>query len=315
MNGKKWPVLWGAILALVAAGHWVLPVPAARAQTGLVRRGASEIVERVSRFLGREGAKEVLEKTGREGIEAVLERAAREGGEEAVERVVRVAGAHGQQALRVLKSDPASLARVLDGLPPGRVKAALDALERESSLLPSLAKRYGPPVIEAELRHPGVGAKLFATLGRDAARLAERLTTEQTIRLSRYSREISALPAAFGKKLLAMVSEAPGKVLKALESSPNVLKACIALGIGVPVGLKAMERSRVETRPDGTRIEEKGILGSEGVGDLLRSVGRGMGDGLRWMLVLAGVAAAMVILLRGRFHVRGGIKGLRAPKE
>lgn len=263
------------------------------AQTALLRKAAQEIFEMVGKKLGREGAQELAEKVGREGVEEILERAAKEGGEEAVERVVRVGGSHGAKALRILERAPAQLSRALDDLPANQVKQALSALEREPELLTGLASKYGARGLSLELRHPGVGGKLLAKLGDDALSVGQRLTTDQIGRVTHYADDIAKLPATQRKAFLDALAKTPGKVLDALETHPTVLKAMTAVGIVLPVGMKAVEGEAEEVRPDGTRVTTKGLLGGGSI--FLQAVGEGIGSGVKWALIIASFIVGIAV--------------------
>ena len=267
------------------------------AQAVLVRKGAQEIIEMVGKKLGREGTQELAEKLGREGVEEILEHAAKEGGEEAVERIVRLGSTHGARALRVLKDSPVQLAKALDGLPASQVKGALNAIERQPKLLSDVVSRYGTKALTTELKHPGVGAKVVASLGDDAVRAGKQLTTDQMIRFSRHADDIARLPASQRKSIVDMLEKTPGKVINALETHPKVLTACTALGIGVPVGMKAFEGTTEETRPDGTRITNKGILVDGGASQAVKSVGKDIGSGLNWAIKAIGIAVALAVVM------------------
>lgn len=266
----------------------------ALAQTALLRKAAQEIFEMVGKKLGSEGAQELAEKIGREGVAEILERAAKEGGEVAIERVVRVGGSHGAKALRVLKRSPAQLSRALDDLPANQVKQALIALEREPELLTSLASRYGGKALSLELRHPGVGGKLLAKIGDDAISVGQRLTTDQIGRVTHYADDIAKLPVTQRKAFFDALAKTPGKVLDALETHPTVLKAMTAVGIALPVGMKAVDGTTEEVKPYGTKVTAKGILVEGGVANAIQSVGEGVGSGFKWALIIVGSIVGIV---------------------
>lgn len=281
------------IMSVVIASLFLVENKKCFAQAGLVRRATQEIFEMVGKKLGREGAKELSEKIGREGIEEILERALREGGEEAVSRVVRVGGNHGASALRVLKESPVQFARLLDDIPADQIKMAINAIERQPKLMSEAVEKYGTMVLATELKHPGVGIKTISSLGDDAINLGQRLSTDQMTRVAHFADDIAKLPASQRSEFINMLANTPGKVFNALETHPNVLKACTVLGIALPVGLKAVEGTTEQVLPDGTLITTKGPLVDGGTSQAVESVGEGFNFSIKFI----GVALAISILL------------------
>ena len=244
------------ILVLAASAAFA-PTAAASPAT-LVTKAAKELFKQAARTGGQAATRELAERFGREGVEEILDRALREGGEAAVDRVVRIGGQCGARGLHAVAQSPSLMSQALESLPKGSIRQAVNAVNRQPALMQELVSRHGARALGVELAHPGVGGQLVRQFGDDAIRIGERLDTNQMIRFARHSDDIAALPPEQKGTLINMLGKKPARVLDALETHPNVLGACKALGItaivttGVTrVGNKAFAGTEEETYPDG----------------------------------------------------------------
>jgi len=233
MKSEPWRLL--ARLLFFTLTMFFCAAPSA-SPTVVIRESAEGLISLVTRQLGKEAGKEVLERFGREGVEQLLSKAAKEGGEEAVERVVRVASSHGALAVKALQRTPAITAKALDDLPSEMVKPALGALARNEQLYTRLLPRFGSEALEIEVRHPGVGAQLLEKLGPDVVRVGRTVPTDDMVRLARHADDIAQLPPNKSGQILEAFRMNSKGVLNYLEKHPRVLYT--AGGVAAVIALK-----------------------------------------------------------------------------
>lgn len=142
-----------------------------------------------------------------------MERTGREGGDEAVERLIRLAKNLGPEAIRAAENAPnASIViRAIDDLPANLAERAAKRLAAgsEGRALAKTVEEFGANALEAEVRHPGVGGRLVATLGGDGADLASRVKTDQAIEVARHAPDISLLPPSERNQVISLIRENP----------------------------------------------------------------------------------------------------------
>ncbi len=221
-----------AILTVILLGMQTgLAASAAAAPGGiLLRKSVAEIVELVTRKGGAAGARELAELGGEQAVKELLEQTARHGGDAAVGRLTHYARLHGAQALKAIKDQPVQMLRVLDQMPAGQVKRAIDAINLNPAAMQRLISHHGVEALQVSMRHPGVGLDIAQTLGRDGIRTALRLETPHAIQLSRQATALSRVPASQRDQILDMIVKAPANVLAFLEKHPRVLYTAATLG-------------------------------------------------------------------------------------
>lgn len=166
-----------------------------RGQAATVREAIEAIVKSVTK-----SAPDDLAKLGGVvGVERLVLRAAREG-DETYQAVVRLHQTYGPDALWAAEN-ATSIAPVLRAVEELNADDAGRALARlaagtEGRLLAETVESFGVNALKAELRHPGVGGHLVATLGDDGAALAAKLSTDQAILLAKHADDIASLDAA-----------------------------------------------------------------------------------------------------------------------
>lgn len=225
------------------------------AQGALVRKPAQELFEFLAKKLGKEGAQELAAVGGREGLQQLLERAAREGGETLVQKVSQYGKTYGVQALRVIDRAPSQLVRVMDDLPPDLIKPALHAVGRDPERMTQLVRQYGKEVLEAEMAHPGLGAKFVEQVGASGSAIAKRIPTDNFMTLSRHTDEITFLPGETKAQLLNALKRAPFTILAYLEKHPKVTITAASAATLITIANQSGEY--YEVRPDGTQIYKK----------------------------------------------------------
>ena len=289
------------VISILLVVFAVLSWQSSNASTlSVAQKAAQEIFELVSKKLGYEGTEEITQKIGREGLENLLEKAAKEGGEETVEKIVQYGGSCGESALRAIRKSPVAITRCLDDIGTNQIKNAIYTLNRNPDLFTNIVEKYGSKALKTEMRHPGVGGKLVSVFGDDAIKMGSNLTTDQMIRFARHSDDVVKLSKKQSSALLQMLRETPEKVLDALESHPRVLKALTVLGIAVPVGCRLTEGTKEIHKPDGTEIRTSGPLHK-----MLGDAGKGVGNGLKWGLLMLFSVFAIIILLKYLPEIRG----------
>lgn len=177
--------------------------------------GGATIVRAVTNYFGKESAGEATEwmtkKGGMELTERLATKATAEGGEATVEQVASLAGKYGPEVVRGLDNVPAlkPVLSAIDELPASQVGPALSRLGagQQGKALADTVTRYGAGAIRVELKHPGVGVRFASKLGDEGIAVAEKMTTDQAIAISRHIDDIAKLPAAQRSSLIKMMSE------------------------------------------------------------------------------------------------------------
>ena len=195
----------------------------AEAQRGAIGR---ELLDAARRFTGRgaveRGTAEAFESGTELLARRVAERLGREGGEGLLARATRLTDEFGPRALRTLDDaqNPAKLLDDLHALPAPSRASALAAFEREGAALHEAYSAVGGAALRAELRHPGVGGKLAASLGEDGARVLDDLPSGDVAVLARYTDEAAALPVAARSQLGAALARNGRAVADYLRKHP-----------------------------------------------------------------------------------------------
>ncbi|GIW94418.1 MAG: hypothetical protein KatS3mg110_2459 [Pirellulaceae bacterium] len=269
----KWLV--GVVVALPL--FFAIDVCEVRGQAGAARRAASELLEAVARYFGKqtaeEGAEALARVGGRKLAEEAAERLVREAGEESLERLTRMAARHGPDALLAVRNTakPSLVLRWVDEL--GDDQLAKQALRRLSAgqqgqRLARLAETHGAAVLRAEAAHPGVALRVVEHLGDDGLRLAQRLDNQQLRLVAPHVEDIARLPPEQRQGVLRLlyddtkrmvefigrfVEKNPGKTLFTLGTVTVLLANPEAVFGGSEITYDIFGRPHV--------VEKKGPLG------------------------------------------------------
>lgn len=288
----------------------LLYAPHAHANGALIKKAASEIVERLARLGGAQTARDLSQRFGREAVEDVLQRAFAEGGETAVARVSRIAGKYGANGLRAVSVSPHLMSQALDNLPEGLLQHAITHINRQPKLMAKAVQQYGARALQHELAHPGVGLNMLQQFGDDALRIGQKLNTNDMIRLARRANEIKTLPAAAQHNLFDMLVDGSGRVLGELDKHPNVLGACKSLGIAViavggvtTVGKEVFKGTKTTVNPDGSRDTESGPMTV-----VSPETQKTIGNGVFWALIIIALAVPLSLMLVIYFRMYPGYK-------
>lgn len=202
----------------------------------IVEDTVPEIISAIEGEFGEQGAQELAEFGGKEAVTATLEKVEAEGGEAAVARASYYAKTYGVSALEVIGKSPATYIKVLDELEPVLVKPALEAVEHDPEVVTELVTKYGKGALELAAKDPGVGTEIAEKLGEDGIQTAKNLSTNDAIRLARYSDDIANLPVGQKKEVLEAIAKAPARIFNYMEEHPKLLKT--AAGVGVILAIK-----------------------------------------------------------------------------
>jgi hypothetical protein len=229
----------------MAAVEFGVPVGSvAFAQASLIRKPAQEVIEAIAEYLTKKGGRELAEELAEFGGEAtvrrVAERAVREGGDDALDAFVRIAQAHGPDAVRAVDNavNVPRLLRAVDDLPEDVAAQALRRLGAgaDGRALAEVVETFGSRALRAEVRHPGIGGQLVATLGDDGATLATRVSRDQAITISRHADDIAKLPESQRAQLMKLLRENTDRMVtfmgRFIEKNPgNVLFTVAATSV------------------------------------------------------------------------------------
>lgn len=189
------------------------------AQASLIRKPFQEIYEATTKYIGKHSsldvAKELNKLGGEEVIHEIAERTLKEGGEETLSSLVNLTGKYGPDLLISVKDAPniPRLLKSLDGLPEDTIPQAIRRLSAgdEGIKLLKIVDNYGTPALSAELKHPGIGANLISSLGKDGIEITSRLNTNALIAIARQVDDINKLPSNQKEGLLKLLREYPEK--------------------------------------------------------------------------------------------------------
>jgi hypothetical protein len=196
-----------------------------------------QLVEACARFTARSGLQFAARESAEAGIEAVAARLAprllTEGGEALAKRTLGLVDELGPSLVRVLDDQTLRLPVIeaLEKVPPAGRSAALSALIREGPVLGRALTKVGSEALEAEMRHPGIGAGFVEVLGPEGASLARALPSEDLAVLARYQSQIAGLPAAERQGLMAALGRNARGVCDYLRAHPGfaLTSATVAL--------------------------------------------------------------------------------------
>ncbi len=202
-------VIIGGILFLAVSCHQVEAQIAAARETGEV------VLKSLSKFFGKSSTSELSQALADYGGEAAVRQLAQkavvEGGELAVQQIAVAAGKFGPETIRALQNvdQIGPVLRSLNELPESTAKSALQRLAAANTgreLSQNIAL-YGTRALRSELTHPGIGTQLVRALGNDGIELAERLSRDQAITLSKHADDIAKLPVAEKNSVLKLLHQ------------------------------------------------------------------------------------------------------------
>lgn len=187
------------------------------------KKAAQELIEGLTKKFGPKASQELAAFGGEHAVEALLKKAASEGGEQLVTKVVKYGSEFGVQGLKVITRSPAKMIQALERLPPGKVKDALWAVERNPEAATKLIGSTGPEALSCLVKHPGVGVELLEKLGQDGIKLSRQLSTQQVGSLLKHSDDIVKLPKATRDSVIDAIGKNTAASLAFLEKHPRVL--------------------------------------------------------------------------------------------
>ena len=263
----------------------LLCVPSATsAQAGAAGRAALEIMEQLAKRGTTTATRELTELGGEVAIRELLQQAEKEGGEALVKSLSDQAAKFGIVALQAAKGAPHVVVPAVEQLPKELMEKGLRAIAHEPAAMQKLISETGQEAFEAAARHPGVGADIVRTLGKEGAETLSKLSDDAALQLARSAPEIAALPVAERSSLLAAMKSNTAKVLTFLEKHPKTLLTSAAV--------TAFLASKDE------------LLGTNDAPGFIERV---LGEPLRW----GGFARAGLLFLWGAMRLTFAYRGLR----
>lgn len=212
------------------------------------KKTAQDLGEAIAKKFGNKGSQEFAAFGGEFAVESLLKKATAEGGEELVAKVVKYGSEYGVQGLKVIRRSPVKMVQALERLPPGRVKEALWAVERDPERVTKLVASTGPEAMSCLIKHPGLGVEFLEKFGADGVRLSKQLSTEQVGSLLKYSDDIVKLPKSTRDGVIDAIGKNSAASLQFLEKHPKVL----ATGAGVSAFILLREDllgANIDSRP------------------------------------------------------------------
>ncbi len=143
-----------------------------------------------SKEAAEEGSEKLVKEVGPELLQRVSAKLVRDGGESVVTEASELAAKHGPDVIRALDNAPAptKIVQALGELPAEEVSAAAARLASGSrgQQLAKATDEFGAHVLQAEVRHPGVGMELVRVWQGNGAVLGRQLSREEALTLGKY---------------------------------------------------------------------------------------------------------------------------------
>ncbi len=165
------------------------------------------------RFFSKEAAEEGSEKlakeVGAELLQRVSAKLVRDGRESAVTEASELAAKHGPDVIRALDNAPvpAKIVQALGELPTEEVSTAAARLASGSrgQQLARATEEFGAQILQAEIKHPGVGMELVRVWPDSGAALARQLSREEAVTLGKYLDDLQSVPQEQRAGLLQVI--------------------------------------------------------------------------------------------------------------
>ncbi|WP_207397531.1 hypothetical protein [Bremerella alba] len=151
-----------------------------------------------SKEAAEEGSEKLVKEVGPELLQRVSAKLVRDGGESVVTEASELAAKHGPDVIRALDNAPAptKIVQALGELPAEEVSAAAARLAsgRRGRQLAKTTEEFGAQVLQAEIKHPGVGMELVRVWPDSGAALGRQLSREETLTLGKYLEDLQSVP-------------------------------------------------------------------------------------------------------------------------
>ncbi len=194
-------ILGVVLLILLLASPWLLASPTSTISKAVMRFFSKEVAEEVSEKLAKEVGPELLQR--------VSAKLVRDGGESVVTEALELAAKHGPDVVRALDNAPAptKIVQALGELPAEEVSAAAARLAsgRRGQQLAQATEEFGAQVLQAEMKHPGVGIELVRVWPDSGASLARQLSREEALALGKYLDDLQSVPPEQRADLLQVI--------------------------------------------------------------------------------------------------------------
>ncbi|MFN3152489.1 hypothetical protein [Bremerella sp.] len=194
-------ILGVILLVLLLASPWLLASPASSLSKAVMRFFSKEAAE--------EGSEKLVKEVGPELLQRVSAKLVRDGGESAVPRASELAAKHGPDVVRALDNvpNPAKIIQALEELPTEEVSTAAARLASGSrgQQLAKATEGFGAQVLQAEIKHPGVGMELVRVWPDSGAALARQLSQEEALTLGKYLDDLQSVPQEQRAGLLQVI--------------------------------------------------------------------------------------------------------------
>ncbi|MFN3153241.1 hypothetical protein [Bremerella sp.] len=175
-------ILGVVLLVLLLASPWLLASPTSTISKVVMRFFSKEVAE--------EGTEKLAKEVGPELLQRVSSKLVCDGGESAVTEASELAAKHGSDVVRALDNAPApaKIVQALGELPAEEVSAAAARLAngRRGQQLAEATEECGAQVLQAEIKHPGVGMELVRVWPDSGAALGRQLSRAEAITLGKY---------------------------------------------------------------------------------------------------------------------------------
>ncbi len=166
---------------------------------------------------------------GEAALPDAVVKCAAEGGESLLAKLVGLTKTFGPRVIKALGQSPKVMVEAFEKLAPELKEPALRAAYDDPALITKLVTQFGERGLEIAARHPGVAEQVATNLGADGLAVANGLTRDQAILLSRHSEEISRLSSGQKTQVLQKISRAPQAMLDFLEAHPKTLLTTAAV--------------------------------------------------------------------------------------
>jgi len=162
-----------------------------------------------SKEAAEEGSEKLVKEVGAELLQRVSAKLVRDGRESAVTEASELAAKHGPDVVRALDNvpNPAKVVQALGELPGEEVSTASARLAsgNRGQQLARATEEFGVQVLQAEIKHPGVGMELVRVWPDSGAALARQLSREEAVTLGKYLDDLQSVPQEQRAGLLQVI--------------------------------------------------------------------------------------------------------------
>jgi len=261
------------------------------------------------RFFSKEAVEEGSEKLAKEVGPVLLQRVSvklkRDGGESAVTAASELAAKHGPDVIRALDNAPAptKIVQALEELPTEEVSVAATRLAsgRRGKQLAGATEEFGVQVLQAEIKHPGVGMELVRVWPDRGAALGRQMSREEALTLGKYLEDLRGVSPEQRAGLLQVIQSDKERFFswlgRFIEEHPGkTIGSATFLAVFLPNSERILGGTEITFDEVGSPmvVRKPGLLEAP-----LNRLADSLAFGVLWLV--GGIAAVVTLLLALKF--------------